>query len=251
MQNQPPTHHQHIRFYIVMVTLVLAGIFVVLMLNEKQGYSVIGSSLGLFETADTAEAQERQMAVPEEEAEAETLLGKEVNVVVSFDQVPQVTKETKIKTVEVHFTNNNAKIQVNDDQLELHNIQDVVLRVTDYDGEVQFDGEGLSLTGAAKKLEVNGLTLAAKTDLALSFTHLPFTYLSVDEIELENVILPAGNGQMAVADKLTYTLEHEELGLFQYTGKIVIDSAAEALASLEGVARGVKVSGALLNLDVH
>ena len=246
MQNPQPQGHRHVRFYVVMVTLVLAGIFLVLFLNEKE--AITGSSVSLFKAAEPVTATE---AAVKGEVEPETLLGKEVNVMVSFDQVPQVTKDATIKMLEVHFVNDNPKIQVNDDQLELHNLQDVTLKVTDFAGEVQFDSDGLSVEGEAKKLEVNGLTLAAKTDLALSFKNIPYTYLFVDEIELENVILPAGNGQIAVADKLSYNLEHEELGLFQYTGKIVIDDAAEALASLEGVARGVKVSGALLNLDVH
>ena len=255
MQNQVQPHGKHMRFYIVMITLVLGGIFFLLVMNEKGSLSLTGSSIGLFENKSTEKtpvvAETAVTLSDEKQKEDPVPSGREVNVVVSSDQIPQVAKEAKIKVLEVHFTNDKNKIKVNNDQLELNNVQDVTLKLTDFAGEVDFDSSGLSLQGNAKRMEVNGLALAAKSDLSLGLSNVPFTYLFVDDIQLKNVILPAGEGQITVADKLNYALEQEELGLFSFDGKITVDQAAASLTTLEGVARGVQVSGALLNVDVH
>src|SRR3989338_8005301 len=259
MHSAPHPGKHHGRFYIVMITIVIGAIFALLLLNDSQSeFSVTGSTVGLFdqETGEAIDVAEGELFVEAEEQEKiQDLRTREVNVALTFDKVPIISQEAKIEDLEVHFTNAGTKIMINSDSLELNNLEDVRLKVKDFSGEIDVDGIDFSLQGMARKIDVNGMVFSAKDSLSLKISKVGYDYFFVDEIELKNVHLPQGNGQLSVADKLKYTLEQEEVNFYSFIGKMVVDEGAEnstsGFVTMEGVAKGTDISGALLNLDVR
>ncbi len=252
----PHEQQQHsLRFYIVMTTLVVAGIIFLLYLNNDDDFSLTSAMVGLVDKNNSKEVK------PEATTDTESLeqvFGKsakrnqrEVDLAVLFDQIPSVKDDAKVRDIEVRFDDLTTRISVNNDKLELNNIQQVTLRIKDFSGSLDFDKVGFSLSGSAKAIEVNDIALSSKGEIKIAFDDLQYDYLGLDELELEEVSLPHGNGQLTVAEKLTYELEQDQLKIYFFDGKLVIDRAAAEVLNMEGVARGISVSGALLDLNLQ
>ncbi len=257
--SQPSNEKSHLRFYLVMITLVVGGILFLLFMNDSENFSLTSAIVGVTKNATGGEE-----VIPEEEifssdvdAIDEVFSKKiernanEVDLNLAFDEIPTVNTEAKIKNIELHFTDSGTKINVNNDRLELNNLNEVVLKIDGYNGEVELQKLGFSLAGTAKSIKVNDISLSSKTQMKISFTDLSYGYLSLEDVQLDEVDFPVGNGQLQVSEKLTYTLEQDTLKIFFFNGRMVVDRDAEALLTLEGVAKGVSAGGALLNLNLR
>lgn len=256
---QPGHEKSHLRFYLVMITLVVGGILFLLFMNDSEDFSLTSAIVGVYknESGEEELLSEEDIFSTDVKAIDEVFRKKiernanEVDLMLSFDEIPTVKREAKIKKIELHFTDSRAKINVNNDRLELNNLDEVTLNVDGFSGEVELQKLGFSLSGTAKSIKVNDIALSSKTSLKLSFTDLNYNYLSLEDIQLDEIDFPVGNGQLQVSEKLTYTLEQDTLKIYFFNGKIVIDRSADSLLTLEGVAKGVSAGGALLNLNLR
>ncbi len=245
-QQSTGTPHHNLRFYIVMITLIVGGIFFLLYMNDSNDFSLTSAIIGVSGNTSSSDSLEQGTS------EKTTALknAKEVDVVLSFDQIPTVNKEAKVRDLELRFDDLTTKINVNNDKLELNNLQQVTLRLKDFSGNLNFDLGGFSLDGTSRSIEVNDIALSSAGLIKISFDNLDYKYLSLDEIELKRLELPRGDGELKVAEKLQYTLQQDGVKINLFNGKLIIDRDAETLLNLEGVARGISVSGALLTADL-
>ena len=160
-----------------------------------------------------------------------------------------VKKDAKIENMEVQFTDAWTKIYVNGDKLELSNLEQVTLKIQKFSGKIDLSERGLSLDGKAKRLEVNGVTLTSRGDIAITFSNLHHQAFVIDAIELKTGLeLPRGSGMLEVAGKLTYTLEQDEVTMEYFNGQL---ATGEDGVTIGGVASGIHVSGALLDLSLR
>jgi hypothetical protein len=248
-----PTHH--FRFYLVMVTLVVVGIFFLLLTNngeDKVGL-ITSSAIKSFGGEGALVNSEVEASADEIEKDEQVFLksisnSNEVDVKLTSDAIPTISKKTKIKDMQLTFDDLTTKININNDKLELNNLKEVVLIVKGFEGNADINDEGISLDGIAKRIEVNGVTLSSKGEIKLSFKDLDYQLLMVDEIELESLELPNSNGVLDVAEKLSYTLEQDQVSLYHFNGMLQVDKNVGLI--LEGVAGGVRISG-LLDIDLR
>jgi len=263
-----------------MTTIVIGGIFLLLLANNNgNGFGITGAFTSDADTLETdvitidgeefstttsdtseedsslnTEAIRRIITKREVKDEIQKEMQKDSRVVemsLSFNQIPQVNKEAKLDQMELSFDDLTTRINVNDDKLELNNLQEVTLKIEGFVGDFRFDSTGLSLNGKAKRLEVNDVALSAKKDIEISFDNLDYQSLKVGSIELQDVTLEEGDGQLSVEDKLSYTLEGEAISLYYFSGKLDIDRSLGTALTLDGMAQGLGVSGDLLRLDVR
>jgi len=110
---------------------------------------------------------------------------------------------------------------------------------------------GVSIDGTASRLEVNDIALSSKGEIKISFDSLDYNTLSILGLELKELDLPQGDGTFIIEEKLQYTIENEELNLYQYSGKLGISRNEDIKLSLEGTANGVAVTGEDLNLNLE
>jgi len=135
--------------------------------------------------------------------------------------------------------------------LELNNLQQVTLRMKGFNGQLDLDKVSFSVAGTAKSIEVNDIALSSKGEIKIAFDDLQYDYLEFEDLMLDSLELPHGNGQLTVADKLTYELEQDEVKIYLFNGKVVVDRSAAEVLALEGIAKGISVSGALLDLNLQ
>ena len=254
-------HSSNFRFYLVMTTLVIGGIlFLLLMNNSDSGFSLTSSVIKSITPGDSEDTTDTQTTIVEEDDSSDSTgsvvmkdlpkNSKEVDVKLSFDEIPRIKKDAKIGTMQISFSDLNSKIYVNKDRLEL-NTKAATLNIGGFVGTLFIDGDHLSLDGTAKRLEVNGVSLSSAREIQLSFSNLEYDTLNIDQIELKDMTLPTGNGYLSVSEKLQYTLEQDEVKMYYFNGRFSVNKANITAVDLEGVARGVSVSGALLNFNLQ
>ena len=251
MSDKPQQTH-HTRFYIVMATLIVGVILILLFLNDSKNFSLTSAIVGSGENT----SQEAAVPAPEvslQEAFSKTVEknNREVDLQLSFDQVPNVKKQTKIRDLELKFDDLTTNININNDRLELNNLQGVTLSIKSFSGYLRFDRKGISLDGSARSIRVNDVALSSKGEIKLSFDNLNYDSFSLDELELEQLDLPAGDGKLTVAEKFNYNLEQDSGTIYFFNGKLVVDRNANDLMTLEGVAKGITLSGGLLDLHLQ
>ena len=260
-QPYPPKHHT--KFYIVMTTLVIGAILFVLFMNNDSNnfgltsFTVKDTNQG-GEELRVSDALDAKQVFPDLNQRDKDSSAKEssqdlneVDVSLSFNTIPAVKKDAKIKDLELHFDDLNTKIDVNGDKLELNNLKEVNLNVRGFVGQMDFDDQGFSLDGTARGIAVNDVSLSSKGNIRISFNNLHYRSFSIDEIELNNLELSNGDGILKVAEKLSYALEQDQLLMYYFNGGLTIDRDAENSLMLEGVAKGIVVSGALLNFNLR
>lgn len=271
MYNQPQEHHRSSRFYLVMFTVVIAGIFV-LLLSDGSGFNLTGATVGLFkdkgssqdavevptagEFVDGADASDASQdyaleQTSEVKSKEENFGRKEVGFSLSFDKIPTVNKDAKIEELKVRLKNENTRIKVNDNQLELNTFETIDLNLEGFTGRLSFDSNTISLTGNARHLDVNGISFSSSPKLTLQFSNTPYDYLFVDEIQLKQIDFVNGNGLLNLGDKVTYNFEQEGLTIYYFNGKLELDRQAENLVAMEGIGKGFDVNGELLNIAVR
>ena len=247
-----PYPKHHVRFYLVLVTLVLGALFYVLMTNSQFSVkSLTGSSVGVFQkknVSDEAVLSEEGKEVPQG---TPFTPGREMNLLFSFDHVPTLNQETKVAELEVRFADPQAHMNVNNDQLELQNLPEVTLKVKDFAGKLQVDSLNFALEGVAKRIEVNGVAFSGKTGLSISLDSVDYQYVLLYNVKVKDLAFPRGNGDLDIGEKFKYALEQEELRLHGFVGKILIDQQNTPLATLEGIVQGVDVEGTILNVGVR
>jgi hypothetical protein len=258
MYQQPQKKH-HLRFYIFMSALVLGGIFLVLFLNDNSEISL--TSFTVKDLVGSGSVEEDSVGfdeLPKYDKEIEKVFGnevrnnpKEVNIDLSFDRIPTLQKKAKIKNLELTFDDLTTKIKVNADKLELSNLREVSLRIGGFEGNIDLSEDSFSLDGTARSIAVNDVTLSSKGEISIAFEDLDYRTFNIDEIELVDLELYNGEGELKVEDKLTYTLEQDEVKIYYFNGQLAVDRDVDESLKLEGVARGISISGALLNLNLR
>ncbi|MBT5342817.1 hypothetical protein HOL59_04475 [Candidatus Woesearchaeota archaeon] len=256
-----PQHssHQHLRFYVVMTTLIIGGIFLFLLMNNNEtGFSL--TSALISDTSREADTEETDISeesiIPENELE-ETVSktakdgSHKIDLSLDFNQIPSVKKEAKFEEIELRFDNLDTKINVNNDKLELNNLQEVNLKVKNFVGKLNFNGNGVSLDGTAKRIEVNDIALSSYGEIKISFDDLNYEFLNIKDIELKELELSRGDGHLEVGDKLSYSLSNEEVSVYSYKGGFTIDRNADTSLEVDGSAKGVSVNGDLMSLGLN
>ena len=77
--------------------------------------------------------------------------------------------------------------------------------------------------------------------------------MQLENIELKDLELPRGNGELRVGEKLRYTLENEELKMLYFKGALIVDKKYSNTSTLlmEGDVKGLYDNGDLLTFVLH
>ena len=264
MINSHHPHHPHqTRHYIIMITLVLGGIFLLLLFNENS--STLTSAMVGITGNESIESLKTGII----EGTSNVINGKEVNeiggkevleslpstdkidFVLEFDQIPFIENDVKAKSLKINFTKQATKIDLNEDQLDLESLEEVDLELIGYEGKLKLEDYSLTIFGKAKKIKINGITLSAKENLEINFNKLVYEDLSVEEVNLEQINFPRGDGYLEIADKLTYNVVSEEIIVGIFEGNMYVNKNADNKFQIEGSTKVMKSSGETLNLKLN
>ena len=256
-----PASKHHLRFYIVTATLIIGGILFLLSLNNSNtGFSLTSAIVGVSNQTQKIIAVEPAMNNKVEQVllqEAKET-SKTVPIYLSFNQIPSVDKKAIVKNMNLGFNDvTTTTIKLNDDKLELNNLDNVNMDIEGFKGQIDFDSAGLSLNGIATRIEVNKVAFSSQEDIKISFDNLRYQTLEIDQLELEDIDFPKGDGSLKVAEKLDYRINQEALDMFYFNGKLSIakdDDDEDSLFTsiiIDGMARSVAISGDLLSLNLR
>ncbi len=247
----PGSHEEkrsHVRFYIVMTTLVVVGIVFLLLANDDSSFL---TSLAVNQEGEKV-LPSFELKPPVASDNTSLLLeGRELDISLELNSVPPLHTQTNVEKVMVKFSDLSPRIMVNNDRLELSNAEQVALTMKDFDGSLAMDGKIVSLAGKVGVFSVNGLTLSSKGSINIFFEDVPYDAVSFEGIELRNLEFPRGDGTLHLAEKLQYELEQDRVSLRYFNGKMEVTRGEQSSLQMEGVATSVSISGALANFDLR
>ncbi len=260
-QGSPQGHRSHLRFYIFMVTLVLGGLFFLLYSNENHDASngFVSAIVGYTENAtQKLSGEDEELDI---EQELNQLVGKgnkvknyrSIPLSLSFDRIPSMEENATIEGISLEFDDLSTTITVNGDKLELKNLKEVTLSIQEFVGQVTVDASAISLSGTAKSIEANNIAFSSERTLPISFQGLNYKHLQLLNIELKDLELPRGSGELRIGEKLRYTLEEEELKMLYFKGALIVDKKYSNTSALlmEGEVKGLYDNGDLLTFVLH
>ncbi|MBI2662805.1 hypothetical protein HYX11_05085 [Candidatus Woesearchaeota archaeon] len=265
----------HLRFYIVLVTLVIGAIFLVVLLNNKGGFglgtaavtdikgmikdNVEANSLdsnsddgvesNFLSWGNSDEQQNTKSTGTYSSVDTFGAGKKEVETSLSFSEIPTIRKQVRLSEVNLIFQDLNNDIYVNNDKLQLSNKGEISFDIQGFVGEMKLDN-GFSVNGKAKKIEINGVALASDKDIKIAFSNINYQKLGIANVELRDVIFSKGDGKLELGGRLSYVLKQDALNIGAFKGSIDLDKSGEEVVLLEGITRGVVINGDLLNLDI-
>jgi len=256
-QNPVQHHRNHTKYYVVMITLVIVGIFLVIFMNSKNLGTLTGGSVG-GEAKDAIlsvlpESIQKDLTV-DSTGSSDTLTGNNaaidftkasgVGFSLTFDQIPTIKGAVEIKSIDLDFSDLTTTIKVNgDSQLELNEIKGGTLSIENFVGDVNFDGEQFSLDGVARRIAVNGVAFSANKDIKISFDNLKYSSLQVSNIALKDIQFPKGKGALVIENKVQYTLDGDQIVIHKYTGSLSANQENESGVVLSGKTGGVEIAG--------
>lgn len=249
----PHSPHHHLRFYVVVATLII-GSFVFFLLMNGEKFSFTGTTIGDLTGSNVEDQPEGKVTVEKaalnkvfkDEVEKNN---NEVNLALTFSNSPDVSKFAELNSLVLTFDDLTTNIKINDDQLEVNNLQQVQLVIKDFKGDFDLTGKSLSLEGSSTRIEVNGVALQSGKEMKIAFENLDFKSLAVEGITLTDVSLPEGDGQLSVGERLEYSLQGDALEVYYIDGDMSMTE--ETPFSLTGLARGIFVNGDSLTLHIQ
>lgn len=260
MYSQQPNgrqHAHHFRYYIVLGTLIVGGIFLVLLFNER-GLSLTSAIVGadgeltkdgrlnLFRGSGNSTGEKSVDVIT-----AGSQVG-DVATILTFNQVPVVeVVDAKIEGVSLLFGDFATGISINEDRLEMNNLKEVDLNIKDFQGKLYFEDGVISLAGVAKKIEVNGVSLASQKEMNIAFDGLQYQEMHLVNVGLFNLAFPRGNGLLSISDRLEYELVEDEVFIKQFSGNVDVPVREGSRIALDGFIKGLSVKGDIIIFEVQ
>ena len=242
----------NLRFFIILGTLFIAGIFLLLLVNDK-GFSLTSAIVGSpDEEGEVLYDSDPLMAINYKNSiHSNVDVAKEISLDLMFDGVPELKEEkTKVEHISVDFTNLETEISINGDQLQLQNIQNASLVISGFEGDMLVNGGIISLEGKAKKISINGISLSSLKELEISFTNLPYDSISLVEVNLNSIEFPRGSGSLKVGDRLDYPLKDDLITIGSFDGNVLLSKEEVEKVSFVGFSTGVVVQGQDFNFGI-
>ncbi len=268
-------HHHNLRFYIVLITLVVGGIFIVYLLNTSENVDLTAAVIGLDQEPEKATGTEESAIVVSQEGTSNPILGdflnkkssdinkdtptireegvvttKQMDFELLFDQIPEISNINQVDVLELEFADISTNINVNNDKLGLNDLQEVTLRIEKFSGKTHFSDNGLSIDGTAKRIEVNGVSLASIDDLNISFDSLDYDVLKVNEVDLDFLELAPGKGSLNLVDRFDYSATNDAITIYKASGEMIVDREEQQFY-LNGVVGAVSVQSDAINYVVN
>ena len=237
------------RFYIVMITVFIAGIMFLLIINNQEGklFSITSAIIGDHnETEPVLEKVTKTRAMGDKVKES----SKEIEVVLSFDQIPSVSQEVNVQSLGLTFNEAKDSIKINQNALEINNVDQVNLVIEEFDGKLEFDILSLTLSGKVKKIKVNEMAFSSREGMDISISDISYSRLSLAGIGLSSLELPPGDGELEVSGRLSYNLENEPLQFFYFDGQLIMDKDNSTSLQMDGIVKGLS-SGGELDLTIQ
>ena len=263
----PPTQspHNRLRHYIIMTTVVLAGLFVILLFNNQSGgVGITSAVVENVRNSSIIQGISNARGPTEANLELERIIpsANDIEFLLLSSAIPQLAKETRIETLTIIFNDLATPITVNEDKLELNGLSEVTLELAGFYGNLAIDERQFSLDGIAKKFEVNGISLSSTNEIKISFTRLNYQKTIINGAEFKDLEFVSGEGSIQVGNRLKYGFESGQIiTIYNYVGDLSINKALPAVdlnstieesgAQLQGFAKGLDVVNGALNLNLR
>lgn len=185
------------------------------------------------------------------EEEEGTLIDRNVDFKLNLDQIPNIDEEISSESLNVKFEGTNARIRVSKDWIEFENLAEVDLNLEEFSGNIKLSNFGVSLQGKVNKVYLNDISLYSDEEIEITLEEIDYQEVLITEVELNQLDILPGNGEVEIANKLTYKLEEEESTVYYFNGDLSFIKDITNEFIMEGMIHEFAVSGDLLGFELE
>ena len=212
----PPAQGSHkLRHYIIMTTVVIVGLFVLLLFNnDADSFGFTSAVIENVRNSSLVETINNVRGEKQDSVEKIVPSVNDIEFLLLSSLIPTINKETRIGTLNLVFNDLSTAITVNGDKLELNGLTEVVLVLDNFVGQLEINEAQLSLNGVAKQFKVNGISLSSQNEIKIAFSGLNYQKIAATGAELKDLEFVSGEGSVQVGDRLKYGLESGQVVTF-------------------------------------
>lgn len=249
MESMQNPHHSNIRLYLVLTTIVIVAIlFLVMTRNGGKALDLTGALINPDGKNGTELSAESSGSATEKISATREIKSIDLH----FDKVPKISESTRFDALGLTFSDlsSSGSFKINNNKLELNNVEgEVQLDISNFAGKVVFDDQIFSLSGKAKRIEINHLAFSSDNGIDVSFENIPYQQFSLQQIELGKISLPAGSGSFNSGEKLNYDINNEDVTLYYFSGDLSYGGQNLTELSLNGDVSKVEIDSGTLSWE--
>lgn len=233
--------------FLIIIFIVIAGMAFFMFFEDSENSitsSITGFSSDTFGNADSDNVRDKV-----KDKTVSNQLSTDFSV--SLDYHPVIGNgDIRAESVIIHFENLNNRIQVDEEELSLNDLDEVMLEIQYFEGVVEIDGALLNLEGKTNKIMVNDVSLSTDDIMEISFQELSFDKLELKTCEIPSLTFSVVSGNLELENKLIYILDEEDLIVDTFTGDLVVDYSEAQETTMKGDIAEFELSG-MLDMQVN
>jgi hypothetical protein len=233
--------------FLIVIFMVVAGM-AFFMFFEDSGDSLTSSITGIGSNAFGSDESDSVRSNMKDKTNSNQL---STDFSVSLDYHPVIgNSEIRAESVVIDFKNLNNRIQVDEEELSLNDLDEVTLEIEFFEGTIKIDGTLLNMEGKTTQIKVNDVSLSTEDIMDISFQELNFDKLELKNSEIPSLTFSAVSGNLELENKLIYILDEEDLGVDTFSGDLVIDYSEAQETTMDGKIAEFELSG-MLDMQVN
>jgi hypothetical protein len=226
-----------------MTTVIVGAILILMLINEDNEFDLLTSaSVGI----DSEQDIDNQFDFNSKKTEELIVSESEIPLQMHVDTIPQIKEEeVSIPSLTIESRDVMNRIQLNQQELELKNLERLTITLKDFTGDIYFDDFVISLKGEVYKLSINGVVISRKGPMKLSIDSLSYDSLALDDVQFSQFAFRSTDGTIIVPDKLNYGLNNDDIDVEGFEGDLSIGLTDESYVNVDGQVKSFAVSGGL------
>ena len=172
-----------------------------------------------------------------------------INFELQFDNMPEIDATVSLSDITLVANNLGSSVRINGDLLEANS--KVTIDLSDFLGRLRVNAHTTSLEGTISQIRLNGVSILSDSEIEIEIDALSYDTLTTDVISFSYMYFPEGNGQLEVADRLSYELEQDSIDLYDFYGQMILSTKDSYSVTLIGESESLESSSNVLQLGLQ
>ncbi len=172
-----------------------------------------------------------------------------INFELQFSNVPEIDATVSLSEISLLASNLGSSVRINGDLLEANS--EVTIDLSDFLGRFKVNAHTTTLDGTISQIHLNGVSLLSDSEISIEIDALSYDAISTDDISFSYMYFPAGDGQLEVADRLSYKLKGDSIDVYDFYGQMILSTKGSYPVTLIGESESLESSSNVLQLGVQ
>ncbi len=172
-----------------------------------------------------------------------------INFELQFSNVPEIDATVSLSQIILVAKNLGSSVRINGDLLEANS--QVTIDLSDFVGRFKVNAHTTTLEGTISQIHLNGVSLLSDSEISIEIDALSYDFISTDDISFSYMYFSNGDGQLEVADRLSYKLDGDSIDVYDFYGQMILSTTDTYPVNLIGESESLESSSNILQLGLQ